>query len=151
MGVSYRVTAPYVVAKVNTQQGPQMAGLHTGSLVPPEVSPEWIAHHLRKKMIEEVPAPTVRAEKAVRAPAGGADDPPGGQGQTPPAGQDAEPSTVTVKPDPGAGEGTGKAVNARSTKADLVDHGVAQGADRAELEAQTRDQLLDRYVRPAQP
>lgn len=38
-------------------------------------------------------------------------------------------------------------VNARSSKGDLVEHGVTQGGDRAELEALTREQLLDRYVR----
>ncbi|WP_101791025.1 hypothetical protein [Nonomuraea indica] len=38
-------------------------------------------------------------------------------------------------------------VNSRSSKAELVEYGVAQGGNRAELEAATRDELLDRYVR----
>lgn len=38
-------------------------------------------------------------------------------------------------------------VNARSSKGDLVEYGVAQGGDRDELDAMTREQLLDRYVR----
>jgi hypothetical protein len=41
-------------------------------------------------------------------------------------------------------------VNSRSSKAELVEYGVAQGDDRAELDALTRDQLLDRYVRTQQ-
>ena len=38
-------------------------------------------------------------------------------------------------------------VNARSSKGDLIEHGVSQGGDRAELEALTREELLNRYVR----
>ncbi|MCK2219701.1 hypothetical protein MF672_038785 [Actinomadura sp. ATCC 31491] len=43
--------------------------------------------------------------------------------------------------------GAPASVNARSSKGDLVEYGVAQGDDRGELDAMTRDQLLDRYVR----
>lgn len=38
-------------------------------------------------------------------------------------------------------------VNGRSSKADLVEHAVAQGVTREEAEGMTRDDLLDRYVR----
>ncbi|MER7131252.1 hypothetical protein [Streptosporangium saharense] len=40
-----------------------------------------------------------------------------------------------------------KTVTSRSSKQELIDYGVTCGDDRAELEALTRDQLLDRYVR----
>ncbi|SFK92602.1 hypothetical protein SAMN05216275_14163 [Streptosporangium canum] len=40
-----------------------------------------------------------------------------------------------------------RTVNSRSSKAELVDHGVAQGGGRAELEKLNRDELLARYVR----
>lgn len=44
--------------------------------------------------------------------------------------------------------GQAGAVNSRSSKADLVAYGVAQGdGTQEELDALTRDQLLDRYVR----
>jgi hypothetical protein len=41
-------------------------------------------------------------------------------------------------------------VTARSTKPELIAYGVAQGGDQKELDALTRDQLLDRYVRKQQ-
>lgn len=44
-------------------------------------------------------------------------------------------------------EPTPTGVNSRSSKGDLVEHGVAAGDDRAELEALNREQLLGRYVR----
>jgi hypothetical protein len=44
------------------------------------------------------------------------------------------------------------AVNARSSKAELVAYGVAQDDGTVEeLDALTRDELLAKYVRPAQP
>jgi hypothetical protein len=48
------------------------------------------------------------------------------------------------EPEPAEGK---TAVNSRSSKADLVAYGVAHGDDRAELEALTREELLDLYVR----
>jgi hypothetical protein len=42
------------------------------------------------------------------------------------------------------------AVTAKSTKAELVEYGVAKGDDRAELEKLKVDELRDRYV-PKQP
>lgn len=41
-------------------------------------------------------------------------------------------------------------VNSRSSKGDLVEYGVAQGGNREELDALTRDQLIDRYVRKSE-
>ena len=61
---------------------------------------------------------------------------------------DSTPKTAEVSaPVSSQGGGASTAVNARSSKADLVEHGVAQGGDRAKLDALTREQLLDRYVR----
>lgn len=53
----------------------------------------------------------------------------------------------TPEPKPAAPEQPSGSVNARSSKGDLVEYGVANGGDRAELDAMTREQLLDRYVR----
>lgn len=47
----------------------------------------------------------------------------------------------------GQDQATEPQVNARSSKADLIEYAVQQGAARDEAEAMTRDQLLDRYVR----
>lgn len=52
-----------------------------------------------------------------------------------------------TRPDSEQAERPATTVNARSSKGDLIEHGVAQGGDRAELEDLTREQLLDRYVR----
>lgn len=49
-------------------------------------------------------------------------------------------------PDPGQA-GEAKTVNARSSKAELVDYGVAQGGNRAELDAFTLKELQGRYLK----
>lgn len=51
------------------------------------------------------------------------------------------------EPEAAEPEPTPTGVNSRSNKGDLVEHGVAQGDDRAELEKLTRDDLLAKYVR----
>jgi len=43
--------------------------------------------------------------------------------------------------------GDAKTVNARSSKAELVDYGVAQGGNRAELDALTLKELQGRYLK----
>ncbi|MET8866530.1 hypothetical protein ABZW11_26630 [Nonomuraea sp. NPDC004580] len=58
-----------------------------------------------------------------------------------------EPIEDGSEPEPVEEESGPAGVNSRSSKGELVEYGVAQGGDRAELDAMTRDQLLDRYVR----
>lgn len=48
---------------------------------------------------------------------------------------------------PVQGEAPPASVNLRSSKGDLIEYGVANGGDRAELDNLTREQLLDRFVR----
>src|SRR5260370_21644539 len=50
----YRVCAPYVLLKTATQDGPRFVGFTDGNLVPADVEPEQIEHHLRTKQIIEV-------------------------------------------------------------------------------------------------
>ncbi|MEU9888007.1 hypothetical protein [Sphaerisporangium sp. NPDC051011] len=97
--------------------GQQLITLYSGNLLPPGVPQDRIDHLLSVRMIEEVES----------APA-----------------ETASPDTAAQEPK--APEPAAK-VNARSSKPDLVDYGVARGDDRAELEALTREQLLGKYVR----
>ncbi|GAA3721766.1 hypothetical protein GCM10022224_104010 [Nonomuraea antimicrobica] len=55
--------------------------------------------------------------------------------------EEAKPSEAVKAAGPAA-----PPVTARSSKAELVAHGVARGDDAAELEKATREQLLARYV-----
>lgn len=64
-------------------------------------------------------------------------------------GSDAPVEQTAPAQDSGQAGGA-KTVNARSSRADLVEHGVAQGDNRSELEQLTREQLLARYVRQQQ-
>ena len=43
---SYRVVAPYITVKTMTPDGMQIRGLHAGAMVPPDVTPESIGHHV---------------------------------------------------------------------------------------------------------
>jgi hypothetical protein len=119
----YRVAAPYVIAKTVTSDGPQMKGLYKGALVPDDVSEEWLAHHLRKKLIEKVgqaapapapvPAPTPVKEPVVEKP---------------------KQETPTPATPPESGPGSGQKA--------WVDYAVARGRDRAEATAMPRDDLI---------
>ena len=57
------------------------------------------------------------------------------------------PAEESSSPPPGGDQGGGKAVNARSSKAELVEFGVAQGGDRAELDALTHKDLQARFLK----
>lgn len=60
----------------------------------------------------------------------------------------AEPAAAEpAESDAEEGAGASPSVNSRSSKAELVEYGVAHDGDRAVLDAMTRDQLLDKYVR----
>jgi hypothetical protein len=55
-----------------------------------------------------------------------------------------------VEEEPGGGEQPAT-VNSRSSKAELVEYGVAQGDDRAALEAMTVKELKELYVKGDEP
>ena len=124
------MTAPYVIAQVATQQGPQMQGLHEGELVPADVSEQWIAHHLRKKMIEEVGGVQEVGGAALTLPPAPAakEEPP--RGEELPGGA----STPPVAPPPESGAG--------SSKQAWVEYAAARGMDRNEAAAMSRDDLI---------
>lgn len=120
MAKSYRVVGACVTnVPVSTGQGTQLATFYTGHVLPADVPADRVAHLLSVGLIEEV-------------------------------GGDAKPTGATSD---GEGEQAEQAeqapdsVNARSSKADLVNYGVAKGGNRDELDAMTRDQLLGRFVR----
>ncbi|MGP3914308.1 hypothetical protein [Nonomuraea sp. 10N515B] len=118
----YRVIAPYVIARTVTQDGVRMVGLGEGALVPDDVPAEWLAHHLRKKMIEKVasaepPAPQTPAT------------PPESTGE----GEEADGPGLPAPPPP-TGPGS-------SQKA-WVDYAVARGLSREEAAAMSRDELI---------
>lgn len=127
----YRVTAPYVIAKTVTADGPQMKGLYKDALVPDDVSEEWLAHHLRKKMIEKVghaaPAP---------APA-----PPRQQPQQARPAQEAKPSEEDKPPAAGEPAAPPESGPGSGQKA-WVDYAVARGMSRDEAAAMPRDDLI---------
>ncbi|MEU8040873.1 hypothetical protein [Streptosporangium sp. NPDC049078] len=56
---------------------------------------------------------------------------------------------ASAEPKPPAEEPEQK-LTARSSKAELVDHGVAQGGDRAELDALTLKELQGRFLKSGQ-
>jgi hypothetical protein len=67
----YTVTGKYVTARTMTTDGWRVVGLMEGARVPPDADPEWIEHHLRKKLIAEVgkepvAAADMDAEEAAR-------------------------------------------------------------------------------------
>jgi hypothetical protein len=126
----YRVTAPYVIAKTVTSDGPQMKGLYKDALVPDDVSEDWLAHHLRKKMIEKVgqpapaPAPSRQQSQQGKQPQ---DSKPAEEAKTPSAaGEPAAP--------PESGPGSGQKA--------WVDYAVARGMNRDEAAAMPRDDLI---------
>ncbi|MGC5012521.1 hypothetical protein ACLQ2R_17295 [Streptosporangium sp. DT93] len=61
-------------------------------------------------------------------------------------GGSAKTAEQPAAPDSGQ-TGEAKTVNARSSKAELVDHGVAQGGRRDELDALTLKELQTRYLK----
>ncbi len=67
-----------------------------------------------------------------------------------PVGQDGQPVDQQEPKGDGTGDGTGGGSPApltqRSTRGELVEHGVRQGGDRAELEKLSLKQLQDRYL-----
>jgi hypothetical protein len=115
---NYRVTAACVVhVPIATQAGHALGTLYRDAVFTGDPDSEKVRHLLASDMIEEI----------------------GGDGQP----------VVTEPDDPAADSGSQppQVVTSRSNKADLVAYGVAQGDDRAELEALNREQLLDKYVR----
>lgn len=118
----YRVTAPYVLARTMTPDGPQVKGLYKDSLVPEDASSEWIERHLRKGMIEKLrvaaPAPAQNEEVPSPPPA------------APPAGQASD----GPQPPPTTGPGSGQQA--------WVDYAVARGMDRNEALGMKRDDLI---------
>ena len=58
---SYRVVAPYITVKTMTPDGMQIRGLHAGAMVPPDVTPESIGHHVTLGLIEEIPQAQAKA------------------------------------------------------------------------------------------
>lgn len=121
----YRVTAPYVIAKTVTSEGVRVKGLNEGAVVPGDVSEDWLAHHLRKNMIEKVggaarPAPVsvpVQADPVVAQPR---------------VSEPAQGSGPAVPPESGPGSGKGA----------WVDYAVASGMNRDEAAAMPRDDLI---------
>ncbi|MEV4287357.1 hypothetical protein AB0K40_17775 [Nonomuraea bangladeshensis] len=114
----YQVVAPYVTVPTMTQRGQQVVGLGKGAFVPEDASKEWVERHLRKKMIEKLPAPA--------SPARNEEVPP-----PPPA---APPASDTPQAPPESGPGSGKQA--------WVDYAVARGMDRDEANDMTRDDLI---------
>jgi len=97
--------------------GPTRITLYQDAILPSDVPAERIAHLLSVKLIKEI----------------------GGSGK---AAEQPAPQAPT-----GEQSGETKSVNARSSKAELVDYGVAQGGNRDELEALTLKDLQARYVK----
>lgn len=123
---NYQVTAACVVhIPMATATGITLGTLYRGAVFAGDPDSDKIKHLLDSGMIEEVG----------KAPTGGG------------SGQDAEP------PQTPAAAGTGSpTVNARSTKAELVEYGIAQAPEaernrvRAELENQTVKELQARFL-----
>ncbi|MFI7468140.1 hypothetical protein [Nonomuraea sp. NPDC049646] len=124
MAKTYRVVGACVTnLPVSTAQGTQLATFYTGSILPEAVPADRVKHLLSVGLIEEVPGEA--------KPTGATPTEPTATGS----------SQQTQPPD---------TVNGRSSKGDLVEYGVARGANRDELDNMTREQLLERYVRTQQ-
>ncbi|MEV4179937.1 hypothetical protein AB0J28_00640 [Streptosporangium canum] len=123
MSKRYKVTAP-CVANVPVSAAPDasMTIFYKDALLPEGVPAERLRHLLDGNMIEEI-----KGNEAAEQ-------------------QKAEEKSSTPTQAPASG---GQGVNSRSSKAELVDHGVAQGGDRAELEKLTHKELQDRYLKQA--
>jgi hypothetical protein len=125
----YRVTAACVVhVPVVTQAGPALGTLYRDAVFTADPDSEKVAHLLGSGMVEEI----------------------GDDGQLVASGPPAPAKASAAKAETGQGAGSGSQapqVTARSTKAELVDHAVAQGVDRGEAEKLTVKELQERYVR----
>lgn len=97
--------------------GPTRITLYKDAVLPSDVPAERIEHLLSVKLIKAVG----------EAPAAQAEKP-----ATPAGEQGGDPKPT---------------VNARSSRAELLDYGVAQGDDREELDKLNVKQLQDKYVR----
>lgn len=117
----YQVTASCVTHIPIMAPGGMALGMYyQGAILPDGVPDDRIKHLLNAGMIAAV-------GEAEPEPEGGQEPGGGGGG--------------------GAPQAPALSVNSRSSKADLVAHGIAQGGTPADLEQLTRDQLLERYVR----
>ncbi|NUW45548.1 hypothetical protein [Nonomuraea rhodomycinica] len=120
----YQVVAPCVThIPVASASGQMLATFYEGAILPAGVPADRVKHLLDSKLIKALDEP----KAAVPAP--------------------VKTSSSETEPAPAEGGEHLAKVNSRSSKGDLVEYGVAQGGDRAELDALTRDELLDRYVR----
>ncbi|MFB4275734.1 hypothetical protein ACBJ59_10615 [Nonomuraea sp. MTCD27] len=128
----YQVTAPCVVhIPTVTAAGPALGTFYKDAVLPDGVPQDKLDHLLANGMIRAVDEPGSEPEaesEAGQDPAQGGQDP--------------------AESPPGDGVPT---VNSRSSKADLIAYGVANGDGTPEALAElTRDQLLGRYVRQQQ-
>ncbi|MER7500448.1 hypothetical protein AB0L05_27700 [Nonomuraea pusilla] len=125
---TYKVIAPYVIAKTVTSEGVRMKGLNEGALVPDDVPEEWLAHHLRKKLIEKLPEPEAALTPAPASEQGGQSE------EVPSTPQAAPPGPETAQAPPESGPGSGKQA--------WVEYAVARGMSREEAGAMSRDDLI---------
>jgi len=134
MAKSYQVVGACVTnVPVAGPHGTQLATFYAGQPLPEGVPADRVKHLLSVGLIKET---------------GGEAKP---TGATPASSQQAsKPASQTPA---NTGQQTGQppqapeSVNGRSSKADLVAYGVAHGGNEAELDALTREQLIERYVR----
>ena len=128
MSKQYTVTAACVThIPVAGPDGQMLVTLYQGAALPEDVPEDRIKHLLDNKLIAAQGGDADEALADAFAPA--------------PA-----PPNPAVVPEPFDPAGA-KPVNGRSSKADLVDHAVAQGESREDAEAMSRDDLLNKYVR----
>lgn len=122
MAKQFRVIGACVTdIPVQTSNGVIRTTLYQDAVLPEGVPAERIAHLLDVKLIEEI------------------------------GGGKSQPLVTKESIEAGAREsGEGRTVNSRSSKAELVDHGVAKGDSRAELEAMTFKELQAKYVKADQ-
>jgi hypothetical protein len=130
----YRVTAACVVhVPVVTQAGPALGTLYRDAVFTADPDSEKVAHLLGSGMVEEIGDDGQLVASGPPAPA---------------KASAAKASAAKAETGQGAGSGSqAPQVTARSTKAELVDHAVAQGVDRGEAEKLTVKELQERYVR----
>lgn len=113
----YTVTGEYITVLTATSDGVRLVGLYKGAPLPGDVPQESIDHHLSTgqiALVEEVTDDPV---------AQGADVPPSGSFPNPSAVQTGEPKKS-------------------ASKAEWVDYAVSKGADRADAESATKDDLV---------
>lgn len=124
--MSYIVTGAYVLAPINDpDQGKVMGQFLRGAILPDEVPADHIKHLLDVDLIAEGDDPDAvdpfPAPHTVNALGGAEGDPHGGE---PPGGSTPAKSAA---------------------KADWVEYAEAQGMDRDEAEALTKDDLIARF------